>query len=364
MRIMITGGGTGGHTSPAVAIVQELRRRDPQLVVQWVGLRGAIEERVAKTNAIPFRAISAAGWPRKRSIKRLIVAFKMALGLLQSLIYIQRFRPHAVIGVGGYVALPLGLAAQFTKTPLYLHEQNKRLGMANRILSKKVTHLFLGYPDTIGTYPKERATHVGNPVRADFVNPPTKEAACAQLGLSPEQPVLLISGGSQGAQTINTAIKELLPELPQEGPQFLWMTGKHDYAACRSLAQSTEASVEVFSFIDDMVTAMAAADIIITRAGASTTAELSLLGKPAILIPYPHATDNHQLRNAEAYVEAGAARLLEDHECNGESLLALLTPLLQDPQELTAMGQATRTLAKPAAAETMVDTMVDHLFNE
>ncbi len=364
MRIMITGGGTGGHTSPAVAIVQELRRRDPQLIVQWVGKKDAIEDRVAKSNAIPFRAVSAAGWPRKRTPKRLLVAVKMAWGLLQSYIYIQRFHPQAVIGVGGYVSLPLGFAATLTKTPLYLHEQNKRLGMANRILSKKVAHLFLGYPDTLGDYPKDRATHVGNPVRAGFTKPVPRNEACETLGLNPDQPVILISGGSQGARTLNSAIKELLPELKPDGPQLIWMTGKSEYNECRTSAEKSNAHIEVFAFIDDMVSAMTAADLIITRAGASTTAELSLLGKPAILIPYPHATDNHQLRNAEAFVEANAARLIEDHDCNGETLLQCITELLQSPATLNAMAEATKGLAKPLAVETMVDTIVADLFSE
>lgn len=362
MRVMITGGGTGGHTSPAVAILEELRRRDPQLLVQWVGKKGAIEERVSAAQGVPFRDVPAEGWPRQSSVRRALVAVKMAAGLARAATYLRKFRPHAVIGVGGYVSLPLMWAAQRFGTPTVLHEQNKRLGMANRLLAPKASLVFLSFEDTLGDYPRDRARVVGNPVRAGFVSPPEREDALRKLGLKPSIPVVLIVGGSQGAQSINRAVAEALPGFGPEDAQFLWMTGADGVAAARTAAEQMKARVEVFPFIEDIVTACAAADLMIARSGASTTAELAMLGKPSILIPYPHATDNHQEANARAFEAAGAAEVMLDSECDGARLGAALRGLLADPARLAAMSEAARGLARPGAAEAIVDAVFELVF--
>jgi len=358
MRIMITGGGTGGHTSPAVAIIEELQKRDPRLVVQWIGRRRGIEQGVCERIGVPFRSVLVEGWPRKRSIRQVWVAGKLALGVARSMLYIARFRPQVVIGVGGYVSLPLCYAAQRMGVPTVLHEQNKRLGMANRVLAPRATHLFLSYPNTLGEYPKDRASVVGNPVRTGFASPPTQADARRRLGLEPAIPVVLVSGGSQGAHTLNRAMTDVLPQFGEGEAQFLWMTGKADAVEARAAAVKSSVRAEVFPFIDDMVTACAAADLIVGRAGASSTAEIAVLGKPSILVPYPHATDNHQEQNARAFEEVGGAVVVLDQECTGARLAQEIRGLIGDRARLGGMAKAVAALAKPMAADAIAEEIL------
>jgi len=364
MRIMITGGGTGGHTSPAVAIIEELQARDPRLAVQWVGRRGGIEERVCRRLGVPFRSVPIEGWPRRASVRRLWVGAKLALSIGFGLLYVRRFRPQVVVGVGGYVSLPLCYAAQRLGIPTILHEQNKRLGMANQMLAPKAARLLLSYPSTVGDYPQDRARVVGNPVRAEFVSPPSRAAARERLGLALDVPVVLVSGGSQGAHSLNRAMAEALPQFGADEVQLLWMTGQTGAAEARGVADGAAARAEVFAFIDDMAAACAAADVIVSRAGASSTAEIAVLGRPSILVPYPHATDNHQDQNARAFEEAGAAVVLPDGECAGERLTRTIRELIGDPERMAAMAQAASTLARPAAAAAIVEEILLLAFGE
>ncbi|MBI4557478.1 MAG: undecaprenyldiphospho-muramoylpentapeptide beta-N-acetylglucosaminyltransferase [Candidatus Hydrogenedentes bacterium] len=364
MRIMITGGGTGGHTSPAVAILEELQRRDPQLHVQWVGRRGGLEERIATGLAVPFRSVPVEGWPRKRAWRRLWVGAKLAVAIVRSGIYLWKFRPQIVVGVGGYVSLPLVWTAQQRKIPTILHEQNKRLGMANRVLAPRAARVLLSYRDTIGEYPVEKARVVGNPVRAGFAHPlPTHEAR-KQLGLEETIAVVLVSGGSQGAHTLNRAVQECLPQLQPEEVQIIWVTGQADFAEARRTTESAAVRTRAYAFTDQMAVACAAADLLVCRAGASTTAEIAMLGKPSVLIPYPYATDNHQEQNARAFEQAGAALVLSDQECSGTRLLEIVRELLGATDRLRRMGEAANTLAYPNAAEAIVDEILDVVFEE
>jgi len=375
--MMITGGGTGGHTSPAVAIIEELQKRDPRLVVQWIGRRRGIEQRVCTRIGVPFRSVLVEGWPRGSSgqewagvfrlkpvlqtdlrIRQGWVAGKLALGIARSMLYITRFRPQVVVGVGGYVSLPLCYAAQRMGVPTVLHEQNKRLGMANRLLAARATHLFLSYPDTLGDYPKDRASVVGNPVRTGFASPPTQADARSRLGLDPAIPVVLVCGGSQGAHTLNAAMMNAVPQFGAGEAQFLWMTGKADAVEARAAMAKLPVRVEVFPFIDDMVTACAASDLIVGRAGASSAAEISVLGKPSILVPYPHATDNHQEQNARAFEEVGGAVVMLDQECTGDRLAREIRGLIGDRARLGSMAKAVLALAKPAAADAIAEEIL------
>ena len=327
-----------------------------------MGKKGGIEQRICENLSIPFRSVPVEGWPRRRSPRKAWVAAKLAYSVARCFLYLMKFRPQAVLGVGGYVSLPLGLAAQRMGIPTVLHEQNRLLGMANRMLAQKAERILLSYPETVGEYPKERAVLVGNPVRAGFITPPSQEEARERLDLDPEIPVVLVCGGSQGARTLNEAVKSLLPELREGEIQVLWMTGKADAAGAREAAQAAGARVEVFSFIEDMPAACAASDLIVSRSGASTTAEIACLGKPSVLVPYPHAAENHQEQNARAFEERGAAVVVLDEECSGQHLLSILRRLLSDGEELTSMGRAAGSLAKPAAGEAIVGEIFGHLF--
>lgn len=362
MRIMITGGGTGGHTSPALAVIEELRKRDPLLAVQWVGRNRGLERRICEHNGIAYRGVPVAGWPRSRSIRRVWVAAKLAYSTLRCWLYIRTFRPQVVFGVGGYVSLPCGLAAQRRDVPTVIHEQNRLLGMANRMLASKATRILLSFEDTVGGYPRENAVVVGNPVREGFLHPPGREAACAALELDPSIPVVLVCGGSQGAQSLNEALAAALKDFSRDEIQFLWMSGPPGIAEARRVAAEHPLRIETFAFIDDMVTACAAADVIVSRSGASTTAELACLGKPSILVPFPHATDNHQEQNARAFEDAGAATVILDRELDGDRLAKAIKDLLEDKDLLTRVGDAARSLARPGAAEAIVEEILGLVF--
>jgi UDP-N-acetylglucosamine--N-acetylmuramyl-(pentapeptide) pyrophosphoryl-undecaprenol N-acetylglucosamine transferase len=358
MRVLIAGGGTGGHTSPAVAIIEELQKRDPRLALQWVGRRGNIEERVCRNLSIPFRSVPVEGWPRRRKLRKVWAAAKLALSFARCRSFLKSFRPQVAIGVGGYVSLPALYAAQRLGIPTVLHEQNKRLGMANALLAKRATRILLSYPETMGNYPKEKARVVGNPVRAAFISPPEKEQARARFELAADVPVVLVSGGSQGAHTLNEAMKEAVHLFQPGEVQFIWMTGNSDATDARKAAQGAPVPVSVYSFIDDMPGACAAADLVVGRSGASSTAELAVLGKPSILVPYPHATDNHQEANARAFLDNGAAALILDGECTAERLAGEIRAILGDENRLSRMSHAALMLAKPGAAETIAEEIL------
>ncbi len=355
MRMTITGGGTGGHTSPAVAIVQELRRRDPQAEITWLGRRGAIEERVSAAHGVPFIHVPGEGWPRKNSLRRVGVAVKTVFGLVRAAWAIARIRPDFVVGVGGYVSLPVVFAAQLLGRKTVIHEQNKRLGMANRLLARRASLIFLSYEDTIGAYPKNKARVVGNPVRAGFVAPPSAAEARQRFGLAEGVPVVLVSGGSQGARTLNQAMAGVVNAFEANETQFIWMTGQSGYDAACAAANGARATVKVLPFIEDMVGASAAADVLVGRAGASSLAEIAVLGKPSILIPFPFATDNHQEHNARAFEAAGASVVMLDGACTAESLTGLIRELVSSRGRLQKMGEAALTLARPEAAREIVD---------
>lgn len=370
MRVMITGGGTGGHTSPAVAIIEELRKRDPRLVIQWVGCKKSIEERVCARIGEPFRSLPVSGWPRKRSLRQVWVGGRLVYSMIRAFFLLKQFRPQVVVGVGGYVSLPLCYMAQRLGIPTVLHEQNKRLGMANRLLAQRATRLMFSYPGTLGTYPGEVVRVVGNPVRAGFMTPPSKVEALKAMGLEEGIPVVLVVGGSQGAHSLNAAMAKVIKQFSRNEVQFIWMTGEKDVGVAREAVDTRNAladvpaHVDVYSFIDDMISACSAADLVVSRSGASSTAELAVLGKPSILVPYPHATDNHQEHNARALVEGGAAVMLLDGECTPERLTSCLRDLLGDAGRLSAMGKAALKMARPGAAESIVEEILLLAFEE
>jgi UDP-N-acetylglucosamine--N-acetylmuramyl-(pentapeptide) pyrophosphoryl-undecaprenol N-acetylglucosamine transferase len=363
MRVMITGGGTGGHTSPAVAIIEELRLRDPQLELQWVGCARSIEERVSASMSIPFRSLPVKGWPRNGRIRQVAALITLSLGMVRACLYLRKFRPQVVVGVGGYVSVPLIFMAQKMGIPTVLHEQNKQLGMANRLLAQHARHILLSFPETKGDYPAEIAEVVGNPVRPGFAQAPSCEDACRASELDPAIPVVLVTGGSQGSETLNRMMSELVSAFGENDVQFIWMTGKSYVGKARKAAEHVDCAVSIYGFIDDMVTACAAARIIIGRAGASTTAELATMGRASVLVPYPHATDNHQEENARAFEEAGAAVVVLDGDCTAVAMEATLRDLLTHQEKLDAMEQAALGLAKPVAVERIVELLFSVAFD-
>jgi len=345
-------------------VYEELLRRDPHLSVLWIGREDAIEHRICTRLGIPFRALPVEGWPRKKILRRAIVAAKLVWSMLRAWVYLRNFAPDVVFGVGGYVSLPAMYLAPRMGIETVLHEQNRLMGVTNRIAAQRAHKIFLSFSETVGAYPKERAKVVGNPVRAAFASPPSRAEACERFSLDPLRPVVLVCGGSQGARSINDAVAGMLPLLHPDEFQIVWMTGNADAPRAREATRSAPAPTQVHAFIDDMAAACAAADIIVTRSGASTTAEIAMMHKPSILIPYPHATDNHQEHNAKAFVEAGASVLLLDASLTSDTLLQELRRLLSDSERLDSMEVAAGALAKPDAADVIANEILSVAFEK
>jgi UDP-N-acetylglucosamine--N-acetylmuramyl-(pentapeptide) pyrophosphoryl-undecaprenol N-acetylglucosamine transferase len=234
--------------------------------------------------------------------------------------------------------------------------------MANRFCAPRATRLFLSYPDTRGSWPEAIGVVTGNPVRPAFFDPPSRAGAHEDMGLDPAVPTVLVVGGSQGARRLNDAMVGALGLFEPGSVQFIWMTGSADAARARHAAQNAPVRADVFAFVDDMARACAAADLVVSRSGASSTAELAALGKPCVLVPFPHATDNHQEENARAFERAGAAEVLLDADCTGERLHTVVSGLIDNPDRLGTMGAACATLARPGAAARIVEEMLACVF--
>lgn len=363
MRVIVAGGGTGGHAFPALAIVEELQRRDPHLELWYVGKRGNIEERLAGARGIPFRAIAAGGLARRGGWRNLWPLLMLGVGLGQSVLLMLRFRPQVVIGTGGYVSVPPVLAAVLFRIPTLIQEQNCVPGRATQLLARWATVVAATFTESIAYLPAKDVRVVGNPVRGEL-HPDAladRDAATArqEFDLHPDRLTVLVMGGSQGARALTNAALDMLSALSANTVQVLLMTGKDDADAARDRVAKAGVRCEVRAFIDDMASAYAAADLVVCRAGASTLAEVSGAGLPAVLVPYPYAMGDHQQKNAEALSKIGAAILLPEAALDGPTLAACLQELLDDPVQRRDMATASRQWAMPGAAEAIADVVCD-----
>lgn len=340
MKLMIMAGGTGGHVYPALAVADYLRERGHQVV--WMGAPDSFEARVVSALGIPMCFISVSGLRGKGAARLLQAPLLLLRALLQALRALRRERPDAVLGMGGFAAGPGGVAAWLLRRPLLIHEQNATPGLTNRWLARLARVVMEAFPRTF-----DGARGVGNPVRRGFVGLPAPAQRLDHDGA----PRLLVVGGSQGARALNEQVPQALALLsPAERPEVRHQAGRTlDVAQRAYAANGVDASVE--AFIDDMPAALGWADLVICRAGASTIAELTAAGVASVLVPFPHAVDDHQTRNAEYLLHAGAAALLPEDEATPAHLAALLRELLGDRLGLQRMGEAARAVAWPDATE-------------
>jgi UDP-N-acetylglucosamine--N-acetylmuramyl-(pentapeptide) pyrophosphoryl-undecaprenol N-acetylglucosamine transferase len=331
-RVLLTGGGTGGHVYPAIAIAEALRERDPATEVLFVGTRGGLESSIVPKAGLPVAYVASRPLQRSLSLDALRTLGSNAVGVAQALGVVGRFGPDCVVATGGYVTFPVVLAARMLRTfrrgrpRIALLEPNAVAGLTNRLVEPFADETWLAHART--TAAGGRAFVTGTPVRASIARPLDRVAARAALGVDPARTTIVVMGGSQGARRINDAVAEMIAagQLPDDW-QIVQFTGERDAERARAAAAGTPA-VFVRAYADDPAPAYWAADVMVARAGASTLAELAATGTPAILVPYPHATDDHQARNAEAVVAAGAARIVADDVLTGERLRAELCEAL------------------------------------
>ncbi|OQX18641.1 MAG: undecaprenyldiphospho-muramoylpentapeptide beta-N-acetylglucosaminyltransferase [Desulfobulbaceae bacterium A2] len=351
-RIVIAGGGTGGHLFPGIALAEGLLGKLPGAQVLFVGTdrpvdRAALQGLGFGQEFIPVRAFKGRGL-----LGRLASALALPGALVASLRLLRRFRPQLVFGVGGYVAGPVLLAAWLLGIPRALHEQNSIPGLANRLAARLVQRIFLSLPVEARYFPPARTTLTGNPVRQGIV-----QAARRERGRRQDHPLILVLGGSQGAHRLNFLLPEaaaLLREKLGRDFSLVHQTGVRDQAEVAASYQRLGLLAEVRDFFRDMADVYSAATLVVSRAGATTLAELAVMGLPALLVPYPYAADNHQEKNAAHYVSGGGAILAREAELDATKLSDRLLYLLQEPARLPMMSNAMLALAYPDATESLV----------
>lgn len=356
-RVVLTGGGTGGHIYPALSVAEKLKEDPDVAAILYIGAAGKIEERLAREHNLDFVGLSVSGLPRKFSKQLVTWPFEFFKAVAEAKKVLADFRPTVVLGTGGYAsAAPLG-AALLSNLPIAIHEPDAHPGLVNRLYAPHARLVSLGMAGAssqIGAV-KGQVVVNGNPVSARFVNLPPKSAAMASLALDPQRTTILITGGSQGAQAVNQVIYEALPQLlsSKYNLQVIHQVGDKNW---EGLAASLPAELrnspfyKARKYFNDLEYGYAAADLTICRSGAMTIAELAVTGTPAIFVPFPYAAQDHQTFNARFVESLGAAKVLPQTELTAPSLLALIDELLADPDKLDQMRKNMRTLAKPNAA--------------
>ena len=353
MKVLIAAGGTGGHIYPGIAVASEVLRRDASSQVRFVGTSRGLEARLVPQSGFELSFIDSAGLKNVSPVARLRGLAVLPKGLLQARSLIRSFQPDIVVGAGGYVSGPVLLMAALMKLPTMVMDSNALPGWTNRRLARFVDRAAVSFAEAL-PYFGGKGVLTGNPVRSEFFEIPRKHRNPGELSL-------LVFGGSQGARAINEAMVAALPYLGsrQNGLRITHQTGESDYEKVRAgyAEAGWKDNADVRKYIDDMVSAFAAADLIICRAGATTSAELVAAGKAAIMIPFPLAADDHQRKNAEALQSAGAARMILQQDLSGEKLAQEILALSSNPVEISDMEGRSRALARHDAAAATVDLM-------
>ena len=358
-RVLIMAGGTGGHVFPALALARELQSRGLQ--VDWVGTRRGLEARVVPEAGIPLHTLAVRGLRGKTPLHTLAGGLRLIWSMLQALVLVWRLKPDCVVGMGGYVAGPAGLAAWVLRKPLLIHEQNAVAGTTNRLLAPLARTVVAGFP---GAFREDLEVQVlGNPVRQALL----QAAGEQHWDYHGQRPLhLLVMGGSLGAQPINALLPVIVRGLLQRGGQGaleVWhQSGEAHADSLRSAYGSLlEQGVRVSPFIEDMAQAYAWADVVLCRAGALTVAELAVMGRPSLLVPLPHAIDDHQTANARSLAERGGALLLRQSGLTAEHVVAALAGYIDNPRRLAAMAAAASAAARPRATEDVADCVQELL---
>lgn len=359
--IVFAGGGTGGHLYPALSIADAVKRLRPEVEILFIGTRGHIEARVVPAAGYAFRPIWISGFARRLSLQALLFPLKLVVAMVQSLWTMIRISPAVVVGTGGYVCGPPLLAASLLKIPTLIQEQNSYPGATTRLLATRATEVHLTFPGSQRFLKRTAHVHVsGNPTR-NLIGSRSREEGAAFFGLDPRRLTVLVFGGSQGASSLNKAVSAAVATLVAEGVQIVWGTGDHDFptaeAAVRGLNPEARSMVSIHRYLEKIEFAYAACDLAITRAGATTLAELTRAGIPSVLVPYPFAAADHQTENAKAMADAGAAVMVRDSDLAAR-LLPTVRGLLSDSHRLGRMAEHASSLGHPQAAEELAASVI------
>ncbi|MBB6275198.1 undecaprenyldiphospho-muramoylpentapeptide beta-N-acetylglucosaminyltransferase [Porphyromonas circumdentaria] len=368
-RVIISGGGTGGHIFPAIAIADALKQKYPQIEILFIGAEGRMEMERVPQAGYRIEGLKVQGLNRKQLWRNISVLFNLYRARARARQIIRKFRPDAVIGVGGYASAPTLLSAQKLGIPTLIQEQNSFAGKTNKLLARKAKAICVAYPNMERFFPYTLPVITGNPIRPILEEAPlpARSEALRHFGFDDDKsPLVLVVGGSLGARTINESIRNGLELFLKKGVRLIWQTGK-GYAdeaqkAVQKLGKEAEGKIIFLPFIERMDMAYAASDLMISRAGASTISEISLLGKPSILVPSPNVAEDHQTHNAKALSSRGAALLIPDNEASEELVKQTLNWVTQ-PEKLQSMSKAVLRLASPQSAKKIVSILEQIIFS-
>ena len=364
-KVIISGGGTGGHIFPAIAIADCLKKRYPQADILFIGAKNRMEmDRVPKAG-YPIEGLWISGFKRELSLDNLSFPFKLISSMINARKILKRFRPDVVIGVGGFASGPTMKTAASMHIPIVIQEQNSYPGITNKIVAKKAAKICVAYDNMEQWFPKDKIVLTGNPLRNNIVPMnDRRDEGVKSFGLDPEKKTILLVGGSQGALGINRGISAQLASFKENDYQLIWQTGSHYYdKAIKEVEENgLQDRIKCTVFIDRMDLAYAAADVVISRAGAMSISELSLLNKAVVFVPLPTAAEDHQTKNAMSLVNANAAMIVKNSETEKE-LLPTVFELLKDVDKQNQMKDNIVKFAKPNAAEDIVD-QIEKILNK
>ena len=355
-RLIISGGGTGGHIFPALAIANEFKYRYPDAEILFVGALGKMEMTRVPEAGYKIIGLWISGLQRKLTLSNLSFPFKLISSYLKARNIIRKFKPHAVIGTGGYASGPIMLASTKNNIPSLIQEQNSYAGLTNKQLASNVQRICVAYPGMENYFPKEKIMFTGNPVRKDIINLDTKrEKALSHFAFSSSERTMLILGGSLGARTLNESVLAGIDKLIDAKVQVIWQTGKMYYESVKAQVQNKDLRrIRIHDFLKQMDLAYATSDVVISRAGALAISELCLAKRPCILVPSPNVAEDHQTKNAMSLVNESAAIMIKDADAR-ESLISESLKLLYDENQCERLKENISRLARPGATEDIVD---------
>ncbi|MHB1000952.1 MAG: undecaprenyldiphospho-muramoylpentapeptide beta-N-acetylglucosaminyltransferase [Armatimonadota bacterium] len=364
MRIVLTGGGTGGHAYPAISIAEELRSRHPDYELLYIGGKDSIEERLAASAGIPFFGLVTRKIKKVLSPDSVLVMGALAMGFSEAMSYLNRCKPDLVIGTGGYASAAVVMAQTLRRGKTLIHEQNVIPGRTNMLVSRFASKVCVTFDDTTKYFPVDKTIVTGLPVRSELLKLPDRNYARKLLGLDPDKFTLLVYGGSQGAKSFNKIIEESLPELRKMPIQIIHQVGKRNIKEAEQIRMSAGwDNYHVFDYFDDVRPVFKAADLMLTRCGASSIAEITIAGIPAILIPYPYAYADHQSYNGDVVARNGGGILVKESDLTVDLLVDTIKILSESPAKLEHMRKAVLELGKPNAARDIVKIAIDLIEN-
>ena len=365
MRIIVSGGGTGGHIYPAITLINNIKKLVPSAQFLYVGTKKGLEADIVPREKLPFATLDISGFERHLTMKNFAVLGKALAGVVKATKIVKDFKPDIAIGTGGYVCGPILMASSLMGIPTLIQEQNAIPGVTNKILAKFVDKVAVGYERAVDYFPAKKVVFTGNPIRDDVLSC-TREQGLMEFSLATDKKTILVSGGSRGAHSINKAMLEVHKYFANNYRiQIMHVTGKNEYDfvinGLKDIGINVDKTdnISVYPYLYDMPKALAAADIAVFRAGATSLAELTARGVPSVLIPYPFAAENHQEFNARELEKNGASKVILNKELTSEKLIKVLEEILSSESNLQKMTEASRNMGKPSAASAIAKIAVD-----